>query len=35
VKIVGVSDDLPLVEKTEKDVQAALGDTVSAARSQP
>ena len=35
VKIVGVSDDLALVEKCEKDVQAALGDTVSAARSQP
>ena len=35
VKIVGVSDDLSLVEKTEADVQAALGDTASAARSQP
>ena len=35
VKIVGVSDDLKLVEKVEKAVQEALGDTVSAARSQP
>jgi hypothetical protein len=35
IKIVGVSDDLPLVEKTEKLVQEALGDTASAARSQP
>ncbi len=35
VKIVGVSDDLPLVERCERDVQQALGDTVSAARSQP
>ena len=35
VKVVGVSDDLAAVEKAEKDVQAALGDTVSAARSQP
>ena len=35
VKIVGVSDDLKLVEKAEKAVQDALGDTVSAARSQP
>ena len=35
VKVVGVSDDLGAVEKAEKDVQAALGDTVSAARSQP
>ena len=35
VKIVGVSDDLKLVEKTESDMQAALGDTASAARSQP
>ena len=35
VKIVGVSDDRDLVAKAEKDVQAAFGDTVSAARSQP
>ncbi len=35
VKIVGISDDRPLVEKAEKDMQAALGDTASAARSQP
>ena len=35
VKIVGVSDDKALVEKCEKDVQQALGDEVSAARSQP
>ncbi len=35
VKIVGVSDDLKAVEKAEKDVRAALGGTVSAARSQP
>ncbi len=35
VKIVGVSDDLKLVEKAEKAVQEALGDSVSAARSQP
>ena len=35
MKIVGVSDDRPLVERCEKDVQDAFGDTVSAARSQP
>ncbi len=35
VKIVGVSDDLALVETCEADVQRALGNTVSAARSQP
>ena len=35
VKVVGVSDDLAAVEKAEKDVQAALGDGASAARSQP
>jgi Cof subfamily protein (haloacid dehalogenase superfamily) len=35
VKIVGVSDDLELMRKCEKDVQAALGDKASAARSQP
>ena len=35
VKIVGVSDDLALVQRCEADVQAALGSTVSAARSQP
>ena len=35
VKIVGVSDDLALVETCEKVVQSALGDKASAARSQP
>ncbi len=35
VKIVGVSDDLELMKTVEKDVQAALGDHASAARSQP
>ena len=35
VKIVGVSDDLDLVERCEKDVQKALGTGASAARSQP
>jgi len=35
VKIVGVSDDLGLMERTEKRVQDALGSTASAARSQP
>ncbi|TLU71973.1 Cof-type HAD-IIB family hydrolase [Lichenicoccus roseus] len=35
VKIVGVSDDLELMKKCEKDVQEALGDSASAARSQP
>jgi Cof subfamily protein (haloacid dehalogenase superfamily) len=35
VKIVGVSDDLPRVEACEKNVQAALGNSASAARSQP
>ena len=35
VKIVGVSDDLELMKKVEKDAQEALGDTASAARSQP
>jgi Cof subfamily protein (haloacid dehalogenase superfamily) len=35
VKIVGVSDDLPLVAECEKAVQEALGDRASAARSQP
>ncbi len=35
VKIVGVSDDLKLVEESEKKLQGALGETVSAARSQP
>jgi Cof subfamily protein (haloacid dehalogenase superfamily) len=35
VKIVGVSDDLPLVEHAETAVQKALGERVSAARSQP
>lgn len=35
VKIVGVSDDLDLVERCEKDAQDALGAGASAARSQP
>jgi Cof subfamily protein (haloacid dehalogenase superfamily) len=35
VKIVGVSDDLDLVAGCEKAAQKALGDKVSAARSQP
>lgn len=35
VKIVGVSDDLGLVERCEAAVQEALGDKASAARSQP
>ena len=35
VKIVGVSDDLDLVARCEKDAQAALGAEASAARSQP
>ncbi len=35
VKIVGVSDDLDLVARCEKDVQEALGTKASAARSQP
>jgi Cof subfamily protein (haloacid dehalogenase superfamily) len=35
VKIVGVSDDLDLVARCEKDIQAALGANASAARSQP
>jgi Cof subfamily protein (haloacid dehalogenase superfamily) len=35
VKIVGVSDDLDLVARCEKDVQEALGARASAARSQP
>ena len=35
VKIVGVSDDLKAVELAETDVQNALGDRASAARSQP
>jgi len=34
-KIVGVSDDLDLVARCEKDVQQACGDHASAARSQP
>jgi len=34
-KVVGVSDDLEAVQRCEKDVQAALGATTSAARSQP
>jgi Cof subfamily protein (haloacid dehalogenase superfamily) len=34
-KVVGVSDDLEAVARCEKDVQAALGATASAARSQP
>ena len=35
VKVTGVSDDLDRVAECEKAVQQALGDTVSAARSQP
>jgi len=35
VKIVGISDDLDLVARCEKDAQDALGAQVSAARSQP
>ena len=35
VKIVGISDDLDLVARCEKDAQDALGARVSAARSQP
>ena len=35
VKIVGVSDDLAKMEATEKQVQDALGDSASAACSQP
>ena len=35
VKIVGISDDLDLVARCEKDAQDALGALVSAARSQP
>lgn len=35
VKIVGVSDDLDLVARCEKEAQVALGKTASAARSQP
>ncbi len=35
VKIVGVSDDLPRMEEAERQVQQALGDSASAARSQP
>jgi Cof subfamily protein (haloacid dehalogenase superfamily) len=35
VKIVGVSDDLDLVARCEKDAQDALGNGASAARSQP
>jgi Cof subfamily protein (haloacid dehalogenase superfamily) len=35
VKIVGISDDLDLVERCEKDARDVLGSQVSAARSQP
>ena len=35
VKIVGISDDLDLVARCEKDAQSALGAQASAARSQP
>jgi len=35
VKIVGISDDLDLVAACEKAAQTALGETASAARSQP
>ena len=34
-KVVGVSDDLDAVQRCEKDAQAALGASASAARSQP
>src|SRR5262249_14744255 len=35
VKIVGVSDDLPLVARCEASLREALGERASAARSQP
>ena len=35
VKIVGISDDLDLIARCEKDAQTALGKDASAARSQP
>ncbi len=35
VKIVGVSDDLDLMARCEREAQQALGETASAARSQP
>lgn len=35
VKLVGVSDDLDAVKKAETDMQAALGNSASATRSQP
>jgi Cof subfamily protein (haloacid dehalogenase superfamily) len=35
VKIVGVSDDLALVERSEKELRRRVGDRASAARSQP
>ena len=35
VKLVGVSDDLDAVKKAEADMQAALGNSASATRSQP
>jgi hydroxymethylpyrimidine pyrophosphatase-like HAD family hydrolase len=35
VKVVGVSDDLELVARCEKDAQAVLGAAASVARSQP
>ncbi len=35
VKITGVSDDLELMKRVEHDLQQALGDAASAARSQP
>ncbi|GBQ68304.1 hydrolase [Ameyamaea chiangmaiensis NBRC 103196] len=35
VKITGVSDDLDLMVRVEKDLQDAIGDVASAARSQP
>ena len=35
VKIVGCSDDVALMEKTEREAQDALGEAASAARSQP
>jgi Cof subfamily protein (haloacid dehalogenase superfamily) len=35
VKIVGISDDLPLVAEVEKELQDAIGRSATAARSQP
>jgi Cof subfamily protein (haloacid dehalogenase superfamily) len=35
IKIVGVSDDLPLVARTEAELRGRVGDQVTAARSEP